>query len=145
VCYSIVVGNRKTMIRLTTILLILTSLISCSEIKTTDQEEVYKYWSGSATPADLELLEGQFWQSSHWAREYIMFLKLKPTEEWWVAFLDQNQLQIDDQWIRPSNAPEWFTPTAESVMYSSGDTFDQGSRYFKDTLTNECYIYEIQL
>lgn len=133
------------MSRLTIILGTLIFLTSCSEIITTDLEQVYKYWSGLSAPADLELLEGQYWQSAHWTKEYIMFLKFKPTKEWWASFLDQNQLLIDNQWVRPSNAPEWFTPSDKTVMYSSGDTFEQGSRYFRDTLTNECYIYEIQL
>jgi len=133
------------MSRLTIILGTLIFLTSCSEINTTDPEQVYKYWSGLSAPADLELIEGQYWQSAHWTKEYIMFLKFNPTKEWWVSFLDQNQLVIDNQWVKPSNAPEWFTPPDESVMYSSGDSFDQGSRYFRDTLTNQCYIYEIQL
>jgi hypothetical protein len=136
--------KRKTISRLTIILGTLIFLTSCSEFNTTDPEQVYKHWSGLSAPADLELLEGQYWQSAHWTKEYIMFLKFKPTKEWWVSFLDQNQLLRNNQWVRPSNAPEWFTPSDKTVMYSSGDTFDQGSRYFRDTLTNECYIYEIQ-
>lgn len=131
------------------LLIILVTLIfqtSCSEIKVTDPDEVYKNWSGSTVPTAIQLLKGQYWQSAHWTREYIMFLKLKPSEKWWTEFINQNQLQVDNEnWAKPHDTPNWFNPTENSIMYSSGDDFDQGSRYFKDTLSSECYIYEIQL
>ncbi len=137
---------EKLMSRLIAILLILTFLTSCSEVKTTDPEKIYKYWSGAAAPTNLELLKGQYWQSAHWTSEYIMFLKFRPTENWWTEFIEQNQLQADnDNWNKPTDAPSWFNPTEQMKMYSSGDNFNQGSRYFIDTLTNESYIYEIQL
>ncbi len=121
-------------------------LTSCSEIKTTDPEQVYKYWSGLTAQTDIELLNGEYWQSAHWTREYIMFLKFRPTEKWWQKFIEQNHLQEDsDSWSKPNDAPSWFNPTDQMIMYSSGDDFDQGSRYFIDTLTKESYIYEIQL
>ena len=65
----------KILISILTIL----SLSSCSEINTTNPAETYKYWSGTSTFSDLELLNGQYWQSSHWTREYIMYLKFKLT------------------------------------------------------------------
>lgn len=121
-------------------------LTSCSEIRTTDPEQVYKYWSGSTAPTEIELLKGQYWQSAHWTGEYIMFLKIRSTEKWWTEFINQNQLQKDNEsWTKPTDAPNWFNPTDQMIKYSSGEDFDQGSRYFIDTLTNESYIYEIQL
>ncbi len=132
--------------RLILILGTLHFLTSCSEIKSADPNEVYKYWSGTEAPADLQLLEGQYWQSAHWTREYIMYLKLKPTKKWSSEFIDQNQLQIDNEnWSMPTDAPDWFKTKDNKVIYSSGDEFDQGSRYYLDTLTGDFYIYEIQL
>ena len=121
-------------------------LTGCSEIKTTDPDEVYKYWSGSTAQTDLQLLKGEYWQSAHWTKEYVVFLKLKPTEKWWAEFVDQNQLQIDNgDRVKPTDTPSWFNPTNKSVMYNSVDDSDQGSRYFKDPLTGVVHIYEIQL
>lgn len=120
--------------------------MGCSETKTTDPDEVYEYWSGSATQTDLQLSRGEYWQSAHWTKEYIVFLKLKPTEKWWTEFVGQNQLQIDNgDRAKPNNTPSWFNPTDKSIMYSRIDDSDQGSRYFRDTLTEVVYIYEIQL
>jgi len=116
------------------------------EVNTTDQMDAYNYWAGTNPPDDLKVLNGQYWQSAHWTKEYIMYLKLKPTNEWWNEFLKQNYISADtDEWIKPSDAPTWFTPSDNSIRYGGGDDFDQGSRYFRDTLTGECYIYEIQL
>ncbi|WP_282016005.1 hypothetical protein [Marinifilum flexuosum] len=132
--------------KLTTILLALILLTGCMDINTTDPIETYKYWAGDKPPDSLKVLKGQYWQSTHWSREYIMYLKLKPTKEWWNKFLEQNHLPINkDKWVRPSEAPSWFEPTENSIKYGIGGNFDQGSRYFQDTLTGVCYIYEIQL
>ena len=128
--------------------IILTSLIltSCMEVNTSDPVVAYKNWGGTKPPDDLKVLNGQYWQSAHWTKEYIMYLKLMPTNEWWDEFLKQNYISVDtDEWTKPSDAPKWFTPSVNSIRYGGGDDFDQGSRYFQDTLTGECYIYEIQL
>ncbi len=127
-------------------LLTILCLSSCSEINTTIPSEVFKYWSGTNASTDLELLKGQYWQSSHLTKEYIMYLKLKPSDKWWNEFIKQNQLSVDKRdWITPSNMPIWFNPSENSIRFSDKSDFDQGSRYFKDTLTGVCYIYEIQL
>jgi hypothetical protein len=136
--------NMKIKI-LISILTILT-FSSCSEINTTNSTEIYKYWSGTNAHSELELLNGQYWQSSHWTREYIMYLKFKPSDKWWNEFILKNQISTDKgDWIMPSDAPTWFNPSGNSIRFVSNSDFDQGSRYFKDTLTGVCYIYEIQL
>lgn len=125
--------------------LIIFTLTSCSELKTSDAEKTFKYWAGTPLTSDVELLNGQYWQSGHWTKEYIMYLKLKPSKLWWNEFLKQNSLTTDTtKWIRPDDAPKWFKPTENSIQF--GQTgFSQGSRYFNDTITGVCYIYEIQL
>lgn len=133
---------RKPTVLLITLLL----LTGCTEVNTTDPKNAYEYWAGTKPPNGLEVTEGRYWQSAHWTKEYILYLKLKPTEKWWREFTEQNLLQIDHRtWTKPNDAPPWFNPTESAVKYSNGESFDQGSRYFRDTLTGECYIYEIQL
>ena len=132
--------------KLAFVIITLFFLTGCSEVKTTDPQEVYKYWAGSEAPENLQLMNGQYWESSHWSREYIMYLKMRPTTNWEKEFINQNRLQVDkENWYKPSDTPTWFNPIENSVMYRSGDDFDQGSRYFKDTITGDFYIYEIQL
>lgn len=126
-------------------LLIFLLLTSCSEIKTNDPKETYKYWAGTNPPDNLEIIKGKYWESAHWTREYIMYLKLKPTKKWWNEFIAQNHLQIDTMdWAKTFDSPIWFNPSKNSIRYKNYE-FDQGSRYFQDTLTKEYYIYEIQL
>ena len=129
-----------------TLLVIILTLISCSEIKTSNANETYKNWAGTNPPDDIELLNGQYWKSRHWTNEYIMYLKFKPTKKWWSEFQKQNAISVDkSSWITPKNTPSWFNPSNKSVRFSNGNTFDQGSRYFRDTTTGISYIYEIQL
>ena len=35
-------------------------LTSCSEIKTSDAKKAFKYWAGTNLPADIEILNGQY-------------------------------------------------------------------------------------
>jgi hypothetical protein len=94
---------------LATIILISVFLTSCSEIRTDDPTDSYKYWAGTKPTDDIEVLNGQYWQSGHWTREYILYLQIKPTDRWWNEFVKQNQLQIDkENWTKPSDSPGWF-------------------------------------
>lgn len=126
------------------ILLLLFS--SCTEINTTKPTEVYKNWTDSNPPKNLQLINGKYWQSANWSKEYIMTLKIKPTKKWWYEFVSQNQLELDTtKWIKPNDLPKWFKPSVNSIMYKMSGDFDQGSRYFFENKSGECYIYEIQL
>jgi len=121
-------------------------LTSCTEIKTDNPKEIFKYWMGTNPPANFELLNGQYWRSAHWTLEYIMYLKFKPTETWWNEFLKQNNLvEEKGNWTIPTDAPSWFKPSDNFIRYRAEGDFDQDSQYFKDTTTGICYIYEIQL
>jgi hypothetical protein len=129
-------------------IIVITFLLTagCTEIKTEDPIKIYKLWSGSSAPEYIQLLQGQYWQSVHWTKEYIMYLKLLPTENWLSEFLNQNQLKIDnDNWTVPTDAPSWFNPPNKSIRYKRDSNFDLGSRYFVEPTTGEMYIYEIQL
>src|SRR5690606_26421055 len=94
---------------LTKVLLISVLLTSCSETRTDDPTDSYKHWAGTKPTNDIEVLNGQYWQSAHWTREYILYLQIKPTDKWWDEFVKQNQLQIDkENWTKPSDSPGWF-------------------------------------
>ncbi|MHB1278738.1 MAG: hypothetical protein ACYC1Q_10100 [Bacteroidia bacterium] len=75
----------------------------------------------------------------------MVYLKFKPTDDWWEAFLNQNSIFPDqNDWSISDNAPNWFIPLGNSVRYKNSDDFDQGSRYFRDTVSGISFIYEIQ-
>jgi hypothetical protein len=120
-------------------------LASCMGIDTNQPKEAFNYWAGEKPPRDIIIVNGKYWQSSHWTKEYIVYLKLKPGKQWWKDYVVQNNLQIDSgQWTSPSDCPDWFKPTQNCLIYKADDE-DNGSRYFIDTLTGVCYIYEIRL
>ena len=130
---------------LTTIIISSVLLTSCSEVRTDDPIDSYKYWAGTKPPKDLEIIQAKYWQSAHWTKEYILYLKLKPTEAWWSELVKQNNLIKDTgQWTIPTDSPEWFRLPDSVTLYRTENDFYQ-SRFFRDNQTGECYIYDIQL
>ena len=124
-------------------------LSGCSEVKTSDAQEAYcywagtRYWPGSQSPADMEVLAGQYWRSPHFTLEHEVFLKLKPTKEWWDAFVEQNGLvKNDTPWVTPKNLPDWFQPSEKSIRYHRPN---YSARSFHDPETGIVYIYELIL
>ncbi len=128
------------------ILLLSVLFISCTEIQTTNADDAYVYWSGTKPTAAIIVDKGQYWQSAHFTREYIVYLKLQSTDNWWTSFIEQNKLEIKTfSWHSQEDTPQWFKPSKKYLQYGSKGDFDQGSFYFRDTLTGENYIYEIVL
>lgn len=137
--------RTRRQLAMKTILVASVLLTSCYEIRTNDQIESYKYWSGTKPIDDVQVLKGQYWQSAHWTREYILYLKIKPTDKWWDDFVKHSQLKIDSRkWSKPSDSPEWFQVPENIEIYKHADDLN-ASRYFRDKVTGECYIYEMQL
>lgn len=130
-------------------------LTSCDEINTNDPEKVYYHWADGGAPTGVELQKGRYWQSAHWTKEYVMFLQLKPTQEWWRNFKVINRFEghrIDKVGVSRSEIfeveppdwiekPDWFTPDQGSEVYGQFG----GSKYFWDTKNEMLFIYEIQL
>jgi hypothetical protein len=130
-------------------------MTGCDEIKTSDPEEVYSHWTDGGSRDGIELLEGEYWQSGHWTKEYVMYLKLRPTKDWWKSYKEINGFErqridrvsvgkaeifkIDDpDWIKK---PVWFNPGKNSEVYGQFG----GSKYFWDSESETLFIYEIQL
>jgi len=70
--------KRKPFVLIVTLLSFLI-LISCNDRKTFNAKDSYKFWAGTNPPTDLKLLKGQYWQSAHWSKEYILYLSFIPT------------------------------------------------------------------
>jgi hypothetical protein len=121
-----------------------TTLTSCFPVHTTDADEAFEHWADFKVPDDFEIIEGEYWKSPHFTYEYEVFLKLKPTKEWWIKLIEQYKLIEDYQpWTAPDKRPNWFMPTSKMTMYSRNDMIDQ-SRFFYDKETGLVYIYEVQ-
>lgn len=120
-------------------------LFACSEKSSTNAEECYRLWSGMKPPKEVKVLNGSYWQSSHFTKEYIMFLELEATDEWRKLMRENNKFVLaEDDWEKPSDAPVWFTPARSLQKWKRKDDYSE-SRYFEDTIAKKFYFYEIQL
>jgi hypothetical protein len=118
----------------------------CREVNTHDPLEVYTLWSGDKPPKEVRLIQGKYWQSSHWSKEYVMYLKLQAPTSWRTEFIKQNHLvYLKDTSIAPEpDIPDWFRPTNKYRVYLPSG-FNQGSVYYEDTATGIMYLHEVQL
>ncbi len=126
-----------------TVTLIFT-LLSC-EKESFNAEESYELWAFEDVPNDVEVINGQYWESSHWTYEYITFLSLKAPKNWIDKFIKQNDLTIaKGNYSMPPEAPSWFVPKVGQKVYIEKG-FSQGSMFFINEKTSEVLIYDIQL
>lgn len=120
-------------------------LIACIEKNTEDPKETYMLWSGEKPSKEVEIIHGKYWQSSHWSKEYIIYLELKGSPLWRNEFIKQNSLiQGKTDESLPSNAPSWFKPTAKFKIWKPSK-FSQGAVYYENSQSGQMFIYEIQL
>jgi hypothetical protein len=114
------------------------------EKNTEDPVETYTLWGGEV-PKEVEVIHGKYWQSSHWSKEYIMYLELKASALWRKEFIKQNNL-VENKETNDvtSDAPSWFRP-GKNFRTLTPSGFTQGSTYYEDTVSGRMFIYEIQL
>lgn len=102
--------------------------------------ETFRYWADAEPTADTQVLNGQYWSSSHFTKEYIMYLELRTP--WAKDFPHDNGLERTDYELQiPTDAPAWFIPPDGFEIWKGS----QGSRYFIDPETGHMFIYEVQL
>jgi hypothetical protein len=120
-------------------------VLGCSEKRSIDANEVYKLWANQNPPKEVIVLNGQYWQSAHFTKEYIMFLELKATDQWRREFIKQNSLVVDSSGFDlPTDSPKWFKPDKSSLLWKPV-RWDQGSRFYENTEEGILFIYDIQL
>jgi hypothetical protein len=133
------------MLRFFIIVLLVSTFTSCVEKRTEDPINAYKFWAGEKPPKEIEVINGKYWESPHFTKEYIMYLELNPSDEWKTEFIKQNDLvQPKIAPKDPPDAPSWFKPTKNCKLWVPTG-YSQGSVYYEDTLTGHLFIYEIQL
>ena len=121
-------------------------LSGCISKSSTDAVSAFEYWTKGTVPKGFVLLNGEYYQSPHFTLEYEVFLKFKPTKQWWHRFKEQNQLvettpSDDDMWIDMTRALDWFKPDDRFIEYKLPDEWNR-SRYFIDYEKGVCYVYE---
>ncbi len=106
-------------------------------------KETFKYWAGEDPWEGIVVLNGQYWSSAHWTKEYIMYMDVKVPIEMALSFIADNGLQATNDDVKfPKDAPEWFNPPKDFKEYKAGN---QGSKYFINTETGHMFMYEVQL
>ncbi len=108
-------------------------------------KETFKYWAGEEPWEGIDVRNGQYWSSSHFTKEYIMYMEVIVPIEMALSFINDkyNRLELVDEEVKfPSDAPEWFQPPTNYKEYKGGN---QGSKYFINTETGHMFMYEIQL
>ena len=107
--------------------------------------ETFKYWAGEDPWEGIDVLNGQYWSSAHFTKEYIMYMEVIVPTEMALNFIkdEYNKLKLTDDEVKfPTDAPEWFKPPSGFKEYKKGN---QGSKYFINTETGHMFMYEIQL
>jgi hypothetical protein len=135
--------------------IVFTFITGCAEINTSEPEEVYSHWTNGASSTGVELLKGKYWQSAHWTKEYVMYLELRPSKDWWKNYKEINGFEshrIDKVDVAKSEImkvdapdwaekPDWFVPDKNCEVYGQFG----GSKYFWNPGSGILFIYEIQL
>jgi len=119
---------------------------SCTEKRTSVGEKAYMYWAEKKPGNDIKILNGKYWQSPHWTKEYELYLEMQTNPKWVKEFLKQNKMKVKTsaELNLPDDAPTWFEPRIGLKAYEPSG-FNQGSIYFVDEKTGYIMFYEIQL
>ena len=129
-------------------------LTSCMEINSENPKEIFELWTGNELPKEIKLVNGKYWQSAHWTKEYEVYAEIKYTETWWNDFKNNNELNnfksslnndIEEKFFKNKNEEiikqlNWFKPEKNSEIYIKGS-----SEYFWNPKTKILFIHEIQL
>ncbi len=101
--------------------------------------ETYRYWAESEPSSETKVLNGQYMSTSHFTKEYVMYLELEA--KWAKTFAKDNGLHLgESNHAIPNDAPKWFNPPKEYEIWEGS----QGSTYFINSNTGHMFIYEVQ-
>jgi hypothetical protein len=94
-------------------------LSGCLSKETSNAEKAYRYWAGEDAPKELKLLNGKYWESPHFTKEYTMYLELQAPKSWVDLFIALNKLALSKEsgFVQLSDAPSWFKPTQSQIAF----------------------------
>ncbi len=100
--------------------------------------ETYRYWAGQDPDEGMQVLNGEYWASAHWTKEYSLYMELKfPRAKDFVMGRNFKRLE---QWVEMTGAPDWFTPPKHFEVWEGS----LGSRYYLDPKKGHLYMFERQ-
>ena len=100
--------------------------------------ETYRYWAGQDPDDDMEVINGEYWSSAHWSKEYTLYLELRfPRARDFV--MGRNFKRVE-AWHALRDAPEWFDPSAQYELWEG----QSGSHYYLHPTKGHLYIFERQ-
>jgi hypothetical protein len=116
---------------------------SCIEKNTTDPIKAFTYWMPKV-PEGVKVINGTYWESPHWTKEYILYLEMQASEKWLKQFhIDDRLTQDESIFSVPEDAPTWFRPPANYKDWRSGV---QGPfEFFEDRKTGHLFVFAMQL
>lgn len=98
--------------------------------------ETYRYWAGQDPDADMQVLNGEYWASAHWSREYSLYMELKfPRGK---DFVMGQGFKRAEQWHERAGAPDWFKPPEHYELWEG----EQGSLYYIHPKKGHLYMFE---
>jgi len=59
---------------------------SCKEKTSTNPNEIYQLWTGVNPSKEIKVINGQYWESVHWTKEYVLFMELQTDNFFWDKF-----------------------------------------------------------
>src|SRR5690606_34143911 len=111
--------REKNMKKYSFFLIISFFLVCCYDKTFSNPTEVYQLWTGTKPSKQIKVINGQYWESGHWTKEYVLFLELQTVKSFWERFKKENNLIIDSFYngIIISEKTEWFVPTENCIIY----------------------------
>lgn len=130
----------------------LSTIVDSCGIETDNKDQIFYLWTNGELPKDIKTINGKYWESGHFTKEYEVYIHLKSTDKWWENFKKINQLdahkasfseeiqsKLNPEFKRVLQIPKWFKPDRNSVIYQKGE-----SEFYWDSKTKDLYIHEIQ-
>ncbi len=100
--------------------------------------ETYRYWAGQDPDADMQVLNGEYWSSAHWTKEYSLYMELRfPRAR---DFVMSNGFKRSAEWKVVVDAPEWFDPPKSYEVWEG----ESGSLYYLHPKKGHIYMFERQ-
>ena len=102
--------------------------------------ETYKFWAGEYPDSTRKVINGEYWDYSHFSKEYKLYMEIIVKPSTAKYFITDNNLKRGKYKIL-SGTPKWFRPPKRYEVW----TGSQESIYYINTKTGHIYMFEVQL
>ena len=95
---------------------------------------------------DVHVVQGQYWESPHFTKEFELYLEVYAPKYWRDAVIRENELQRADEKIDiPGDAPGWFRPDGAMRLLIAKPGNAADVELFVDTASGHLLIHAVQL